>query len=437
MSERTRLLKINLRRGSGLKVLGQMSGAINVAVSSRLLGVDQFGVWLVLSSAMNWISVGDFGMGNSLKNRVAHLFELKREADAREIVSTTYVCSVGITVLMMAVAGPIALAVNWKNVLNTNVHSEKLVPVVFACLMLFSFRLITQLVNAVAAACQRYWVSELANTSIQLAVAIAGIILLGLKVNSLFVYVLVVAGIPLIVHLIASVVLYRGEFAGLRPSLGLYRADRRKELMKPGLMFFTIQFCGLIIYSTDNFIVSYLFGTYEVAVYATTLRYFAVFAMLFNMLQAPLWPSYASALAANDMNWIKKSVRKVTQLWLMSAGVLIALMPFSSRIVGLWLGDSASPPFGLCLACGVFTLACSYGSIFVLVVNASGYLRIQAWCSVIAALVNLPLSIALSKWLGSTGVIIATTLCLSYGPIVAAAHYRRIVDNRATGAWGR
>lgn len=435
MSKRNSQLKTNLIRGTGFKVLSQLCVILNVFITTRLLGIDQFGIWLVISSVVNWISVGDFGMGNVIKSRVAHLLEINDTCSAREVISTTYVYSTLSATVLAVLILPATLLVDWQGLLNTSMSGQDLIRVAMTCFLLFCIRLVTQLITAIASASHRNWVAELSNTAVQIATFIIGCVLLFFEQRSLLVYAFSISMVPICVHVALSAVMFRGSLYSLRPGLSMYRPARRREILAPGLMFFLIQICGLIIFSTDNVIVSHLFGPSEVVTYSSTLKCFGMITLIFGMIQAPLWPSYASAIATDDMNWINASVFKMTQLWLATAAATIAFLPLSPFIIQAWIGTK--PPLQLCVACSVFVLTSSFGSIFVAVINASGRIRLQAIISLIAAVINIPLSIFLAKWMGSTGVIVATTVCLSYGPTIAVMHYSRIVNHQTDGIWSR
>ena len=66
-----------------------------------------------------------------------------------------------------------------------------------------------------------------------------------------------------------------------------------------------------------------------------------------------------------------------------------------------------------------------------------GKIKLQIINASIAAIINIPLSIFLAKYvgLGSAGVIIATSVTLLIYLIFGKIQYEKIINNKATGIW--
>ncbi len=83
-----------------------------------------------------------------------------------------------------------------------------------------------------------------------------------------------------------------------RPSL----IDRRaiRELLSSGSSFFLIQVAGVVVFSSDNLVVSHYLGAAEVTPYSVTWRLVGVAALLPSLIFPALWPAYAEAYARRD-----------------------------------------------------------------------------------------------------------------------------------------
>ena len=75
--------------------------------------------------------------------------------------------------------------------------------------------------------------------------------------------------------------------------------------------------------------------------------------------------------------------------------------------------------------------------IFSMFLNGIGKIKIQIYVAIFIALINIPLSVFLAKYLGFglAGIISATLICnlisLSFLPI----QYLKIINNKAEGIW--
>ena len=62
----------------------------------------------------------------------------------------------------------------------------------------------------------------------------------------------------------------------------------------------------MVLFSTDNFIISKLFGPEEVVPYNIAFKYFSIITMVYSILLTPYWSSFTEAYTKNDFVWIKK-----------------------------------------------------------------------------------------------------------------------------------
>ena len=68
-----------------------------------------------------------------------------------------------------------------------------------------------------------------------------------------------------------------------------------------------------------------------------------------------------------------------------------------------------------------------------------GKIRLQLYISIITAVINIPLSVYLAKYLnmGITGVMTATCICVFFGSVLGPLQYSKIINKKANGVWGK
>ena len=73
---------------------------------------------------------------------------------------------------------------------------------------------------------------------------------------------------------------------------------------------------------------------------------------------------------------------------------------------------------------------------FTIFLNGIGKIKLQAFQSLIVALINIPISFLLAKTsLGVNGVIISTIICFIPSVILAPIQYHKLIKNNAQGLW--
>jgi Na+-driven multidrug efflux pump len=87
----------------------------------------------------------------------------------------------------------------------------------------------------------------------------------------------------------------------------------------------------------------------------------------------------------------------------------------------------------------VYVNVLAMGNIFVVFINGVGKVQLQLIVGIICAILNIPLSyyFAHNLGLGSAGVILASIVCIAYGPVLAPIQFKKIIKGTATGIWNR
>jgi O-antigen/teichoic acid export membrane protein len=240
-----------------------------------------------------------------------------------------------------------------------------------------------------------------------------------------------------IVPTIATVYLYGFKEAGLVPSLRSIDFSYSKELLALSVRFFVLRITYVVLFTTDNMIISHVLGPEHVTTYNIAYKYFSMILLVYTTLTAPLWSAFTDAYTRHDMDWIRNTVRKMEKVWLGVFAAILLMLLASSFVYRLWLGGIIHVPFLLSCVMAIFILVYSWNSVFNLFINGTGKVMLQVILSVLAAAVNIPLSIFFSKNLGmgNTGVMTATIVCLLPLLISTPLQYRKIMAGTATGIW--
>jgi O-antigen/teichoic acid export membrane protein len=438
--ERSLRAKKNIAASFFLKGVSIIISFLLVPMSLDYINPTRYGIWLTLSSVLGWFAFFDIGLGNGLRNKFAEALANSDLESARSYVSTTYailLIVIAIVYLIVIVLNPI---LNWTDILNTPVEMEselrKLVIIVFS---FFSLQFVLKLVGTILTADQRPAITNSFGPISSIITLIIIYILTKTTSGSLIYLGTTLSACPVIVLALASLFFYTGEYKYCRPLLKYINFKHSGELLGLGLHFFIIQIACLILYATDNMIITQLFGPLEVTPYNIAYKYFGIIIMIFGIITMPFWSAYTEAYAHNDVKWIKSVTNKLVCIFFVLI-ILTIVMLLSSKIFYLfWIGDRVKIPVMLSIFMGIYAILITWSSIFSFFVNGVGKIRLQLYLAIIGAVANIPLSIFFAKnlGLGSSGVILATCVCISIGCIFLPIQYLKIINNKAVGIWGR
>ncbi len=168
---------------------------------------------------------------------------------------------------------------------------------------------------------------------------------------------------------------------------------------------------AVVVFSSDNLIVSHYLGAAEVTPYSVTWRLVGLAAMLQSLIFPALWPAYAEAYATGDYGWIRRTFAMTMKgTVVLNLSFVIGVMLFGRWVIRLWAGPTAVPDSYLLLAMGMWAVISGFMSVESCLLAALSRTREQALLSIIAATVNVGLSVVLVQRVGAVGVIGGTIL---------------------------
>ncbi|MHA1251648.1 MAG: oligosaccharide flippase family protein [Candidatus Helarchaeota archaeon] len=428
--ERTKLLVKNIIADIFIKGCSIICNFLLVPLTIDFIDVNTYGIWLTLTSIIGFANFFDLGLGHGLRNRFAEAIAQNEHEKAKYYVSSAYFTLFVIIVVLAVIFTFANQYINWASVLaapqamQTRLNIVAAI-VVYSFLLRLFFKLITSLLMA------RQWHAKASMVSLIGNILSLLVIYLAMKTTNgnLLILATIFSVIPIIVLFIYNIYYFSTSLRDYMPNLGYVRLNDIKALFGLGALFFLIQIAAIIQFQIGNILIAHWFGPEEVAVYNICYKYFSLITMGFSLIVAPYWSAFTDAYTRNDFIWIKNIVNRTIKLWYFFAMVGILMLVFSSSVYKLWIGNRVAIPFSLSFVMLIFTLLSSFGSIFVMFINGTGKIRLQAYTSLVSPVVFLGLSFLLTNKFqyGIEGIVLATTISNFYGPILAPVQYKKTV----------
>lgn len=410
-----RLSKNELKKSVIINILYKAVGmGISVFYTPTLLdylGEEAYGVWSTIHTVVNWINYFDIGIGNSLRNELAKDVKLKDNSAANQAVSAGYVILSFISGIILVVGCITISLLDCSFVFNTSLNVKPALEIsfIFICI---NFILALSKVQLFALQ-QSEKVGLM--TMLTNALNLLGIIFLRIFTRSNLTAVAILVGVNgLIINLIFSISVWKKHHEFI-PKASSFRREKAFSIGKTGIKFFILQIVAMVISMTDNIIITRLFGAVYVTPYNTVYTAFGVVNALFTAMIAPLWSKYTVAAAEENYRWVRSIVKKLDFLMIPVAIILIVLTVFFEPISNIWLHKDLDYGIGLIPLMAVYYFLYIWDSIYTSVENGLGKVNLQMVVGVLAAVINVPLSIYFSKYVGlqSSGVLLATVVCMA------------------------
>ncbi|MBN1621096.1 MAG: MATE family efflux transporter, partial [Endomicrobiales bacterium] len=408
-----------------LRGISIVIGLVMVPMTLHYLGPGKYGIWLTLGSIISWLSFFDIGLGGGLRNKLAESLTGNDNEQARYYVSTAYAILISIMAAVFLVFFVINRFINWGIILGAPAGtSDELSRLALWMVVFFCIKFIFGLMVSILKADQRSAMSSSLDTVSSILSLVAVYILIKTTSGSLFFLGFWRSFCVAIVPVAASMLFFTKRYRCIVPSLRYVDFAYARDIMELGVKFFIIQISAIVIFSTDNIIISQLLGPEKVTPYVIVYKYFYIITMVFATISIPLWSAYTQAYVKEDFRWIKNTLRKILSL-LIPASVIVLFMILFARpiIIGIWIGEDVGFDVPLIILMGIYVLVQIWNRTYSWVLNGIGRLNYTLYTMVAGAIINIPLSIFFVKTVGMgiSGVILGTIISLSifavFGPI--------------------
>jgi O-antigen/teichoic acid export membrane protein len=411
-----------------------------VPLTIDYLDTENYGIWLTLSSFISWFSFFDIGLGNGLRNKFAEAKAKGDMAAARGYVSSAYFTIGAVSLGLILIFTALNFFLDWTKVFNTSPSLQKdlslLMPIVFG---FFSLQLVVKLITTIYTADQHHSMQGKINFFTQLGSLVIIWILTKTSNVSLLFFGILYSLIPVLILIVFNIIGFKKRFLHFRPSLRLWKLEFLKGIFGLGMSFFIIQISGIILFTSDNLIITQLFGPEEVVPYNIAYKYFSIVIMVLSIILAPYWSSITEAYTVGDITWIKKSMKNLFKFTFVGIAGVILLFTLSPIVYEIWIGNEINIPVMLSIAMSFFFILTLIYTPFTYFINGTGKVTLQMLSILFTSILNIPLSILLAKniGLGSSGVIYATIICLLPHALLCPIQYHKIINNKANGIWNR
>lgn len=411
-----------------------------VPISIDYLDIENYGIWMTIVSFISWFSFFDIGLGNGLQNRLTEAISQGETKLAKGYVSTAYITLTIICLILILIFLGINTFVNWSLVFNSSLSTKSALSILLPIVIIsFCLQMVLKLISTIYMSEQKHSNASAINFVSQLGSLILIIVFSFWSESSLLLFGIVYSIFPICLLLILNIYSFKNSYSHIKPSFNFYRIEYLKDLMGLGFLFFIVQISGIVLYATDNFLISQLYSPDKVVPYNIVYKYLGISTMAFSIVSVPFWSNITDANSKKDTEWLNKAMKNFKRLSFLFSGLLVVLMLISQFVFDIWIGEMVVIPKSLIILIGLFFASSILITPYTIYLNGLGKVKLQAIQAIAAAIVNIPLGIFLSKvcHLELNGIILSTLICFIPSIILTPIQYRKIVNNNANGIWNQ
>jgi O-antigen/teichoic acid export membrane protein len=414
----------------GTAVVGRGSvflvNAISVPLTVRYLGPEEYGLWVTISMTIAMLVVLDVGIASTLTNLISEAYAHDDPESAGRYFATAFWMT-AIVAVGLGVAGWLL----WPHIdfaYLLNLKSSRLTQEVSRATMAAGVLFLCGLPAGLAArALAGYQELHFANlfSAGGNVLALGAIVLVVTLHGSLAMLVGAYAGAILVGSVACLVWVCVVRKPWLMPWPRRVELNLTGRIFTSGGQFFVMQLAGLVVFNSDNLVISHFLSAAQVTPYNVTWRLVNYMTAGQVLLFPALWPAYSEAWARGDLGWIRSAYRRLRRFTgLTLAGGAAVLLVFGRSMIRLWAGPAAVPTPEL------LELMCVWMVIFAVSTNqaclmaATNRVKRQAIAAALSAAMNLALTLYWVRTLGLVGVLLGTVV--SYLVFVVAVQTREV-----------
>lgn len=434
--ERSIKTKENILISFFVKGAGIIVSLLLIPMTINYVSPVQYGVWLTISSIVSWMTFFDVGMALGLRNNLTKALASNHLHEANTFVSTTYVVLAIISCIIFLIFYPLSFYVNWNEFLNVPVNiQDNLHTIITLVVGFFCIQFVVQVINQILIASQSASISSVLVLLGQTAVLISIYLVKQFIPGNLLILTIILAGTPILIYICSSLYLYSKSFRFLTPSLKGVNLSAAKTIVNLGGKFFLVQVSSMIIFQTDNIVITKILGPETVTTFNISYKLFSILTSVTIIIVTPLWAAFTDAYARNDMNWIRATLRKIRFIWLLLSLAALAILIFSKPIYKVWLGDKIHIPGLLSVAMFFYIIVFMWQLLHVYVLNGIGKLRLQLILNLFGAFTNIPLSFLLGRKFGLMGIMISNISVVFIIGLFLSIQCKKIAEGTTKKIW--
>lgn len=415
---RTRNYLFQIKSSVVYKAVAMVASFLAVPPMLNYLGAEVFGVWSTLLAVMSWVVFFDFGIGNGLKNKVAEALATGDRKEAAAYIATGYGLIGLVALFIWLLAMGASVFIPWQRVFNSvavDVQTLRITVQISVSFLLLNFWL--GMVSSLLSAVQKTGVIALGQM-LTSCLTLLSVLFIAHYTAASMVYFALAFGLSLAVSNLVLIFWFFYNYGDLCLPPAIHKL-RVYPLLSFGAQFFIIQIAVLVIFTTDKILIAQWVGPEFVTQYDLVFKIFSVVIFAHGVVSNPLWSAYTDAYKRQDFAWIRKMIRSQHIVFAGTAISLVTLALLVQRIVELWVGSGVQVLGSLIATLCLYSIVSVWNSMYAMITNGIGEIRVQMYTSIIAMVLNVPLAWLLLRVfdLGVSAIVLSNVLSLLFGAI--------------------
>ena len=389
-----------------------------IPVMLRYMGQAEYGLYSLVISVIGYLTILDLGFGNAIVVYTSKYRVLGKKDEEKKLHSMFFIIY---TVIGFA-TGLIGLLlyINVNNMFGSTmslVELEKARTLMLILTLNLSFTFPLSIFSSIITAYEKFIFVKLVN-------------IIRIVLNPLIMIPLLMMGYKSIAMAIVTTILnliilsINAIYCYKKLNIKLSFAKIDFKLLKEIFAYSFFIFLGVIVdkinWSVDQFILGATSGTVVVAVYAIASQINIIYMSFATAISGVLLPKISKMIANNSSdNEISNEFIKIGRIQFLIIGLILSgFIIFGRDFINLWAGSEYDIAYYIVLILIVPLTVPIIQSLGLNILQAKNKIKFRAIIYIFIAILNVIISIPLSKLYGGIGAALGTSICITLGTII-------------------
>ena len=403
-------------------------GIVSQPMLLKQLGISEFGIWILTLNILTYIGNSNVGIPGAA---LVYISKSKNSEIKKDIVKKSFILLLIISVI---VAGIFTLIIKtipqwylFMGDFDSQFYSVIKYTITISIILLL-IRLPLQLAQSAFSGYQDIHINKFYETinAIVPFLALVLIVILDKQIIALAIFTgigYIIVNFMATIHLVLKYKYFKKDVKG--KSTYIKDFIKYSDLLKSGWGFFILGIGSVLIYNTDNLVISNFVGADKIPSYNFAFKLYQMAVQIMNIFTGISMPLYGNALVNNDYKWLKSIYTNMTTIFPIFAGAIwIGGMLIGRDILDIWSRDkNIFGGYALLFILGAFTYSLSIVNINSTFLSGIDSKKESVRLIWVEAILNLVLSIILGKFIGISGVALGTLLSSICVPLLFLPKY--------------
>lgn len=398
------------------KLFGSFCSFFSIPILMDVLSVNEYALWVTLTSLIGWINLFDFGAGYSLRNRVAEYNELNEQSKLKTAISGTFTFYFLTSIVLLLIFTILLFTTDILN--NNKLFSIILYVPIIITFPVFIGPFIFQGLSKIPELNFLQFLTPLGWL----------LILIGVKMYERTDWLLNICLLYTFINVsLRFLIMHKAKNYVSVKYVELISFGAMKninDIILNGSKFFILQVSSLILFSMGNMVIYNNLNAIDVNVYDTINKIFLLMVTLFSNITSIFWTEISKSKAISDFIKLRHLWKKSIIITLIINILVILFIPIIVWFIEVWTdGKIITSSYSVSFFVIQFIIQTFSYSVLTFL-NAFEKMKWQIIFSVISSIAFFPLvNLLIDNGIGFISVPISTSIVLLpnfiYGFIVS------------------